>query len=209
MEDKNLQSKDQVCQVEGSLFATMLSGRWEDSVKRDQDGAVYAVPKELNKIIVNLRLPPSFWPSWSREPTWERTSKRRWYSSSKLWWNGIEIYMQGRYQLAIRLKVPCSLQCFAVAGKTTRSGCICWSHLRLFWCNFGLSLGKKISTLNNTHDVSPENSWRWRNEFQHSGRVSWFEWWNRFNWDCSWQKTQLEKLENFINFFFIYYYYER
>ena len=30
-----------LCQVEGSLFATMFSGRWEDSVKRDQDGAVY------------------------------------------------------------------------------------------------------------------------------------------------------------------------
>ena len=30
-----------LCQVEGSLFATMFSGRWEDNVKRDEDGAVY------------------------------------------------------------------------------------------------------------------------------------------------------------------------
>ena len=30
-----------LCQVEGSLFATMFSGRWEDSVERDQDGAVF------------------------------------------------------------------------------------------------------------------------------------------------------------------------
>ncbi len=30
-----------LCQVEGSLLSTMLSGRWEDSLERDQDGAVF------------------------------------------------------------------------------------------------------------------------------------------------------------------------
>ncbi|XP_028412328.1 uncharacterized protein LOC114535147 [Dendronephthya gigantea] len=30
-----------LCQVEGSLFATMFSSDWEDSVERDQDGAVF------------------------------------------------------------------------------------------------------------------------------------------------------------------------
>ncbi len=30
-----------LCQVEGSLLARMFSGRWEDSVERDQDGAVF------------------------------------------------------------------------------------------------------------------------------------------------------------------------
>ena len=30
-----------LCQVEGSLFATMFNGRWEDSVKRDKDGVVF------------------------------------------------------------------------------------------------------------------------------------------------------------------------
>ncbi|XP_028411069.1 uncharacterized protein LOC114533673 [Dendronephthya gigantea] len=33
--------KSTLCQVEGSLFATMFSGRWEDSVERDQDGTVF------------------------------------------------------------------------------------------------------------------------------------------------------------------------
>ena len=30
-----------LCQVEGSLLATMFNGRWEDSVKRDKDGVVF------------------------------------------------------------------------------------------------------------------------------------------------------------------------
>ncbi len=30
-----------LCQVEGSLLSTMFSGRWEDSLERDQDGAVF------------------------------------------------------------------------------------------------------------------------------------------------------------------------
>ena len=30
-----------LCQVEDSLLATMFSGRWEDNIKRDQDGAVF------------------------------------------------------------------------------------------------------------------------------------------------------------------------
>ena len=34
-------TRSTLCQVEGSLLAIMFSGRWEDSVKRDQDGAVF------------------------------------------------------------------------------------------------------------------------------------------------------------------------
>ena len=34
-------TRSTLCQVEGSLLATMFSGRWEDSVKRDEDGAVF------------------------------------------------------------------------------------------------------------------------------------------------------------------------
>jgi hypothetical protein len=34
-------TRSTLCEVEGSLLATMFSGRWEDSVKRDQDGAVF------------------------------------------------------------------------------------------------------------------------------------------------------------------------
>ena len=30
-----------LCQVEDSLLATMFSGRWEDNIKRDQNGAVF------------------------------------------------------------------------------------------------------------------------------------------------------------------------
>ena len=30
-----------LCQVEDSLLATIFSGRWEDNIKRDQDGAVF------------------------------------------------------------------------------------------------------------------------------------------------------------------------
>ncbi len=34
-------ARSTLCQVEGSLLATMFSGRWEDAVKRDEDGAVF------------------------------------------------------------------------------------------------------------------------------------------------------------------------
>ncbi|CAB4010635.1 Chaperone dnaK2 [Paramuricea clavata] len=34
-------ARSTLCQVEGSLLATMFSGRWEDSLKRDEDGAVF------------------------------------------------------------------------------------------------------------------------------------------------------------------------
>ena len=47
-----------LCQVEGSLFATMFSGRWEDSVERDQDGAVYFDfnPQHFSVILDYLRV---------------------------------------------------------------------------------------------------------------------------------------------------------
>ena len=34
-------TRSTLCQVEGSLLATMFSGRWEDGIKRDRDGAVF------------------------------------------------------------------------------------------------------------------------------------------------------------------------
>ena len=34
-------TRSTLCQVEGSLLSTMFSGRWEDSLKRGQDGAVF------------------------------------------------------------------------------------------------------------------------------------------------------------------------
>jgi hypothetical protein len=34
-------TRSTLCQVEGSLLATMFSGRWEDGLKRDEDGAVF------------------------------------------------------------------------------------------------------------------------------------------------------------------------
>ena len=34
-------TRSTLCQVEGSLLATMFNGRWEDSVKRDKDGVVF------------------------------------------------------------------------------------------------------------------------------------------------------------------------
>ncbi len=34
-------TRSTLCQVEGSLLASMFSGRWEDSLKRDKDGAIF------------------------------------------------------------------------------------------------------------------------------------------------------------------------
>jgi hypothetical protein len=34
-------TRSTLCQVEGSLFASMFSGRWEDGLKRDKDGAIF------------------------------------------------------------------------------------------------------------------------------------------------------------------------
>ena len=34
-------TRSTLCQVEGSLLASMFSGRWEDGLKRDKDGAVF------------------------------------------------------------------------------------------------------------------------------------------------------------------------
>ena len=50
-------TRSTLCQVEGSLLATMFSGRWEDSVKRDQDGAVFfdVNPQYFGYILDHLR----------------------------------------------------------------------------------------------------------------------------------------------------------
>ena len=34
-------TRSTLCQIEGSLLASMFSGRWEDNIKRDKDGAVF------------------------------------------------------------------------------------------------------------------------------------------------------------------------
>ena len=34
-------TRSTLCQVEGSLLASMFSGRWEDGLKRDKDGAIF------------------------------------------------------------------------------------------------------------------------------------------------------------------------
>ena len=50
-------TRSTLCQVEGSLLSTMFSGRWEDSLKRDQDGAVFFDfnPEHFNYILKYLR----------------------------------------------------------------------------------------------------------------------------------------------------------
>ena len=50
-------TRSTLCQVECSLLATMFSGRWEDSVKRDQDGVVFfdVNPKYFGYILDYLR----------------------------------------------------------------------------------------------------------------------------------------------------------
>ena len=50
-------TRSTLCQVEGSLLSTMFSGRWEDGLKRDQDGAVFFDfnPEYFNYILKYLR----------------------------------------------------------------------------------------------------------------------------------------------------------
>ena len=50
-------TRSTLCQVEGSLLSSMFSGRWEDSLKRDQDGAVFFDfnPDYFNYILKYLR----------------------------------------------------------------------------------------------------------------------------------------------------------
>jgi hypothetical protein len=47
-----------LCQVEGSLLASMFSGRWEDGLERDQDGAVFLDfnPQHFGFILNYLRV---------------------------------------------------------------------------------------------------------------------------------------------------------
>ena len=51
-------NRSTLCQVEGSLLASMFSGRWEDRVKRDQDGAVFfdVNPQHFTVILDYLRI---------------------------------------------------------------------------------------------------------------------------------------------------------
>ena len=51
-------NRSTLCQVEGSLLASMFSGRWEDSVQRDQDGAVFldVKPQHFTAILDYLRV---------------------------------------------------------------------------------------------------------------------------------------------------------
>ncbi|CAB4022801.1 SH3KBP1-binding 1, partial [Paramuricea clavata] len=50
-------TRSTLCQVEGSLLATMFSGRWEDGLKRDEDGAVFldVNPQYFSYILDYLR----------------------------------------------------------------------------------------------------------------------------------------------------------
>ena len=51
-------TRSTLCQVEGSLLATMFNGRWEDSVKRDKDGVVFFDfnPEHFSWILDYLRV---------------------------------------------------------------------------------------------------------------------------------------------------------
>ena len=51
-------NRSTLCQVQGSLLASMFSGRWEDSVQRDQDGAVFLDfnPQHFTVILDYLRV---------------------------------------------------------------------------------------------------------------------------------------------------------
>ena len=50
-------TRSTLCQVEGSLLSTMFSGRWEDGLQRDQDGAVFFDfnPQYIGYILEYLR----------------------------------------------------------------------------------------------------------------------------------------------------------
>ena len=51
-------TRSTLCQVEGSLLATMFSGRWEDNLKRDENGAIFFDfnPKHFGLIMEYLRV---------------------------------------------------------------------------------------------------------------------------------------------------------
>ncbi|CAB4045756.1 SH3KBP1-binding 1 [Paramuricea clavata] len=51
-------TRSTLCQVEGSLLATMFSGRWEDGLKRDEDGVVFfdVNPQYFGYILDYLRM---------------------------------------------------------------------------------------------------------------------------------------------------------
>ena len=51
-------TRSTLCQVEGSLLSSMFSGRWEDGLKRDQDGAVFFDfnPQYFGYILEYLRM---------------------------------------------------------------------------------------------------------------------------------------------------------
>ena len=51
-------TRSTLCQVEGSLLSIMFSGRWEDGLKRDQDGAVFFDfnPEHFGYILEYLRM---------------------------------------------------------------------------------------------------------------------------------------------------------
>ncbi len=50
-------TRSTLCQVEGSFLASMFSGRWEDGLKRDKDGAVFFDfnPQHFSLILDYLR----------------------------------------------------------------------------------------------------------------------------------------------------------
>ena len=61
-------TRSTLCLVEGSLLASMFSGRWEDSLKRDKDGAVFFDfnPQHFALILDYLRQKENCEPSESR-----------------------------------------------------------------------------------------------------------------------------------------------
>ena len=67
-------TRSTLCQVEGSLLASMFSGRWEDNIKRDRDGAVFFDfnPQHFILILDYLRVKkiktPETPPPWPKVP---------------------------------------------------------------------------------------------------------------------------------------------